>query len=76
MLILSQCLIAGHKVNFDHMAEMLCVEFLHYQITNFSFEITKDLVGRYLEVVQISYLPLEFYPLILASSSGFCLSKY
>lgn len=51
MLCPSQCLVAGDKVNFDHMAEMVCVRFLHYQIINFAFEITKNLMGRYLEVV-------------------------
>lgn len=76
MLCPSQCLVAGDKVNFDHMAEMVCVGFLHYQIINFAFEIGKNLTGRYLEVVQKSYLPLEFCSLILASSNGSYLSKY
>lgn len=58
MLCPSQGLIAGDQVNFDHMDEVLCAKFLCYQLTNFSFEINKNLVRRYFEAVQMGF----FYP--------------
>lgn len=68
MLCPSQGLLAGGQGNFGHTAGVVCAEFLHY-------EISKNLVSRVFEAVQMSYFPLEFCPLILASINCSCLQQ-
>lgn len=63
MLCPSQGLIAGDQVNFDHMDEVLCAKFLPYEITNFFFEINKNLVRRYFKAVQMVFFTLRIFPI-------------
>lgn len=73
----SQCLRpSGGDVNFDHVAEAVCARFLRCKVTDFSFEINKNLMVRYFKAVQMSYLSLEFYPLMLVSLNGPCLQVF
>ncbi|KAF6104361.1 hypothetical protein HJG60_011317 [Phyllostomus discolor] len=68
MLCPSQGLLAGGQRNSGHTAGVVCAGFLHY-------EISKNLVSRVFEAVQMSYFPLEFCPLILASINCSCLQQ-
>ena len=54
-------------INFDHLVKGVSAWFLHPKVTVFPFVTNKNLVERYLETMQISYLSLCICPLIFAS---------
>ena len=53
-------------VYFDHFIEIVFVKFLHYKMMIVPFVITKYLLGRYFDTMEISYF-LYLCPLILSS---------
>lgn len=72
--MMSVCLITGDVVNPDHLILVMSARMLHCKVTVFPL-INKCLGKTFIEVTQISYFSLNFWPLILALIGGSCLQQ-
>lgn len=63
------------NANFDCSVSVALASFLHCKVTIFLLLISKYLIGRCFETMQISFLSSRHSPLILASISDFCLKQ-